>query len=124
MVPSGFSGKNIRKPFAFLFVYILLYLSNSWRNKQSLNRQFLQPSQFPFPNSAWEKFLFIQPWINPAFGVESVIEFADNRLVLRGVAEENTEFAGFGHVGFPEIWDDGQFIRQSLRISSIKVFRS
>jgi hypothetical protein len=49
-----------------------------------------------------KEFFFIQPGINPALSVESLVEFADNGLVLRRVAEENAEFAGFGHVGFPE----------------------
>ena len=53
-------------------------------------------------NRLSQEFLFIQPWVNPALGVESLVEFADNRLVLRGMAKENAEFAGFGHVGFPE----------------------
>ena len=33
---------------------------------------------------------------NPAFGAELLTEFADNGFVLRGVAEENTEFAVCG----------------------------
>jgi hypothetical protein len=41
--------------------------------------------------------------INPAFGVESLVELADNGLVLRRMAEENAEpSAGLGHEGFPE----------------------
>ena len=44
-----------------------------------------------------EELLFAQPKVNPAFGEESLVEFAHNRLVLRGMAEEDAEFAGFGH---------------------------
>ena len=50
----------------------------------------------------WEEFLFVQPGINPALGVKSLVKIADNGFVLRGVAEENAEFAGFSQVGFPE----------------------
>jgi len=41
----------------------------------------------------WEELLFVQPGVNPAFGVESLVEFADDGLVLRGMAEKDAEFA-------------------------------
>jgi hypothetical protein len=53
----------------------------------------------------WNEFLFIQPKVKPTFGVESLVEFADNGFVLRRMAEENTEFTGFSHVGFPQVCD-------------------
>ena len=54
---------------------------------------------FHLPILAGEKFLFVQPGVNPAFGVEALVELADDGLVLRRVAEEDAEFAGFGHEG-------------------------
>jgi hypothetical protein len=82
----------------------------------------------------YEEFLFIQPRVNPALGVESLIQLADNGFVLRRVAEENAEFAGFGHVGFPKrgtmvdytskshplIYNDFTSHQQSVRIPAIK----
>jgi hypothetical protein len=51
----------------------------------------------------WEEFFFVQPGIDPAFGEESLVELADDGFILRGVAEEDAEFAGVGHGGFPEV---------------------
>jgi len=44
-----------------------------------------------------KEFLFIQPRINPPLGEKSLIQLADNRLILRSMAKKNAEFAGFGH---------------------------
>ena len=59
---------------------------------------------FPYLNTnmEWKFLILIQPGINPTLGKESLVEFANNGLVRGGVAEEDTEFAGFGHEGFPE----------------------
>ncbi len=39
----------------------------------------------------------------PSISEESLVEFADNGLVLRGMAEEDAEpSAGFGHWGYPQ----------------------
>lgn len=51
---------------------------------------------FHTPILTREEILFVQPGINPAFGVESLIEFAHDGLVLRRVAEENAEFSLHG----------------------------
>jgi hypothetical protein len=64
------------------------------------------------PILSWEKFFLVQPGINPAFGEKSLVELAQNRLVLRGMAEEDFEKAFFGRHGFvpPNLFDE--IIRQ------------